>query len=338
MASLRQFLLPVPPLEEQRRIVARVDELTVLLDRLEAAKEARDATRAQLRDAALAALQDANDAEEVKTAWSRIADHMHDLFIDPADIPPLRQTILELAAKGYLVEQNESDPPAAELLGDRAEVTDCDPPSGWAWSTIERLGDVRGGGTPSKGNAQFWGGTIPWVSPKDMKVDLLGASQDSITDAAVEGSSVKRIPSGSVLMVVRGMILAHSFPVALTTVETTINQDMKALVPFDSRIARYLLLLLKASKRHVLQLVSRSTHGTCKLPTEPLFNLPLAIPPLPEQIRIVDRVNELMVLLDRLETSVAHARATQEAFSASAVRALPGERLGLDESDAVAVG
>ncbi len=328
----------MPPLMEQYRIVARVDELMALLDRLEAAKEARDTTRAQLRDAALAALQDANDAEEVKTAWSRIADHMHDLFTDPADIPQLRQTCLELAVKGLLSEQSESDPPASEFLGDRTEPTEDGLPTGWAWSSLARLGDALGGGTPSKRNAGFWDGSIPWISPKDMKCDLIGTAQDFITEAAVESSSVKRIPTGSLLMVVRGMILAHSFPVALTTVETTINQDMKALVPFDPRLTRYLLLVMKAAKRRVLELVSRSTHGTCKLPTRALFEMPLAIPPLPEQERIVWKVGEVMELLDRLETSLSDLRATQEAFSASAVRTLPEDGVEAPGMSAITVG
>src|SRR5690606_32078788 len=76
----------------------------------------RDETRAALRDAALAALRDANNADEVQAAWSRIAENMDDLFTEPADVAPLRQTILQLAVRGRLVPQDPTEEPASALL------------------------------------------------------------------------------------------------------------------------------------------------------------------------------------------------------------------------------
>ena len=314
-----------PPLAEQHRIVARVDELMGLLDRLEAARTARDTTRAAARDAALAVLREADTPEEVEVAWNRFAERMDDLLCDPADIDPLRQAVLQLAVRGKLVPQDAGDEPAGVFLdGHTIEPADepFELPVGWVWTSIAVLGEIRGGGTPSKRNSAFWGGQVPWVSPKDMKRDLIGESRDYITDAAVAGSSVKRIPAGSVLMVVRGMILAHSFPTALTTAEVTINQDMKALLPFDARLAPYLLLATKGHKHDVLNLVERSTHGTCKLPTKSLFPMPFGIPPLAEQRRIVARVDELMGLLDRLKARLIVAQTTHGSFAGAAVHHL----------------
>ncbi len=324
-SSLSTLILPIPPLAEQHRIVARVDELMDLLDRLEAARNAREDTRAALRDAALAALQDAGTTEEVEVAWNRVAERMGDLFTDPTDVDPLRQTILQLAVRGRLVPQDPDDEPASRLLNGQTLTKKASMPKlpdGWSWTTMSKLGEVRGGGTPSKRNSKFWGGSVPWVSPKDMKRDLIGESQDYITEAAVKGSSVKRIPVGSLLMVVRGMILAHSFPVALTITEVTINQDMKALLPFDRRIASYLLLMMKGLRPEVLQLVKRSTHGTCKLVTDELFTIPLPVPPLAEQNRIVAKVDELMNTLDRLEERLVSMTAAHNAFAAAAVHHL----------------
>lgn len=318
--SEQAFILP--PLAEQRRIVAKVDELMSLIDRLEAAQNTREGTRTALRDAALAALQDADTPEEVDVAWERIAERMDDLFTDPADVEPLRQTVLQLAVHGRLVPQDPNDEPASVLLGGRTLMSGSSKqtlPDGWSWATIVKLGKVRGGGTPSKKNTDFWDGSIPWVSPKDMKRDFIGESQDYITDAAVEASSVKRIPAGSLLMVVRGMILAHSFPIALTTAEVTINQDIKALLPFDKRLAPYLLLMMKGLRTEVLSIVKRSTHGTCKLLTDELFTMPVPIPPLSEQRRIVVKVDELMGLLERLEERLVSMTAAHDAFAAAAV-------------------
>ena len=324
-AKLRSAPVLVPPLAEQHRIVARVDELMGLLDRLEAARTHRDEVRTKARDAALADLRDAPDSEAVEAGWGRIARQMDDLFTAPDDVAPLRQAILQLAVRGRLVSQDPSEEPANSLLGKRATATKEPPfelPAGWAWSTLQKLGEIRGGGTPSKRNPRFWGGSIPWVSPKDMKRDFIGEAQDSITEAAVEGSSVKEIPENSLLMVVRGMILAHSFPTALTTTTVTINQDMKALLPFSADLSPYLLLATKGAKLRVLDLVERSTHGTCKLPTKSIMPMPIGIPPLAEQHRIVAKVDALMAICDDLEARLTAATDLHGQFAAAAVHHL----------------
>jgi type I restriction enzyme S subunit len=167
-----------------------------------------------------------------------------------------------------------------------------------------------------------------------MKVDVITDSQDHISTAAVEQSAVRLIPTGSLLMVVRGMILAHSFPTASTEVPVTINQDMKAVVPFRADMIRFLVLLTKGLKPEVLRLVLRSTHGTCKLLTDDLFSLPIPIPPLAEQGRILAKVNELLALCDRLEATLSSKREDAarllEALLHSALPTAGTPRDGLD--------
>jgi type I restriction enzyme S subunit len=232
--------------------------------------------------------------------------HFDGLADAPNAISRLRRFILDLAVRGKLVAQDSNDAPASEFIEERTFVPDSEPwplPSGWEWSSLSRLGETLGGGTPSKSEPEYWNGSIPWVSPKDMKVDWINDAEDHISEAAITHSSAKLIPKGSLLMVVRGMILAHSYPTAISTVPLAINQDMKAIVPFRSDFARMLLLLTKGMKPEVMRLVLRSTHGTCKLLTDDLFSLPFPVPPLAEQKRIVAKVDELMALCDRLETA-----------------------------------
>ncbi len=123
-------------------------------------------------------------------------------------------------------------------------------PEGWVWTPLGKLGTWMGGGTPSKANAAFWtNGSVPWVSPKDMKVAVIGETEDKITPDAVEGSSAKYVPAASVLMVMRSGILRHSFPVAVTDRVVTLNQDLRALTPYEGvspdYVARYLALAAK---------------------------------------------------------------------------------------------
>jgi type I restriction enzyme, S subunit len=88
-------------------------------------------------------------------------------------------------------------------------------PEGWESNRLRECGILLSGGTPNKTNAAFWKGPIPWISPKDMKATRISGSIDHVSEAAILSGS-KSVPAGTILMVVRGMILAHSFPVALT--------------------------------------------------------------------------------------------------------------------------
>ena len=312
--------LPLPPLAEQHRIVAKVDELMGLLDRLEEARHRRETMRTASRDSALAALRAAGTTDEIKTAWMRIAVRMDELFITPTDVPPLREAMIQLAIRGRLVAQDPEkvDSCSKQHFTEIQEQTQSfELPSGWTWSNLKLLGRVCGGGTPSKRNPEFWSGDIPWISPKDMKRDLINQSQDMVTAKAIDSSSIKLVPSGALLMVVRGMILDHSFPVAVTETEVTINQDMKALIPFDSRLSRYLLLLMKGMRVEILKLVKTSTHGTCRLPTDDLFSIPLPIPPVEVQQSIISKVDDVMNVLDQLSFRLTAQRSAHNAFATS---------------------
>jgi len=182
-------------------------------------------------------------------------------------------------------------------------------PRGWAWAPLGQLGRWTGGGTPSKANAAFWtNGSIPWVSPKDMKVDVIEETEDSITEEAVVRSSTKLVSKNSILMVVRSGILKHTFPVAVCDRDVTMNQDMRALTPIECVDPRYLAFVLRRLQRHILDECSKD--GTTVASVEPalLEKVLVPIPPLPEQRRIVARIDELFTEIADGETALARAR------------------------------
>lgn len=296
--------IALPPLAEQKRIVAKVDELMALCDRLEVQQHERETRHAALVRASLARFAEAPTPANLDLLFHK------SYSIAPAD---LRKSILTLAVQGKLVPQTPNDDDPAEVslprLAKVAVKTQDDLfPQHWLRVPLGGLGEWRGGGTPSTSRPDFWNGDIPWVSPKDMKTLRIVDAQDHISRDAVEGSSVRLIPAGSVLMVVRGMILARAFPVAITGREVTINQDMKALIPSESEATAFLLLALRALEPDVLAVVERSSHGTCKLKTDILEAFHIPIPPLVEQQRIVEKVDELMTLVDALESQMVAAR------------------------------
>lgn len=306
-AKMNSIPIALPPLAEQRRIVAKVDELMALCDRLEAQQQEREAKRAKIGHASLARFAEAPTPANLAC-----------LFHPSYDVTPsaLRETILKLAVQGKLVPRDHNDEPAdvtfQKLAKAAIEANTDQSPEHWLRVPLGVIGEWRGGGTPSKSRLEFWEGDLPWVSPKDMKILHISDAQDHISEAAVEDSSVKLIPPGSLLMVVRGMILARAFPVALTTRVVTINQDMKALLPSEPETKEYLLMALRALEADVLASIEHSSHGTCKLKTEFLQDLVVPIPPVAEQKRIVAKVDQLMALVDELEVKLATCRASAE--------------------------
>lgn len=229
-----------PPLNEQGRIVARIEELAAKV------VEARGLRR--------------QSVEEAKVLWASSAQKL----------------VFELPNKDL------------QPLGD--------------------LVTVRGGGTPSRSNPVFWNGSIPWVCPKDMKILDIKDSIEHISEEATYCSSAKLMEPGCVLIVVRGMILAHTVPSAILRIPAAINQDMKALVPNENILSEYLCKILWAMNHLLHELVEKSTHDTRKLETAKLLNFKIPVPPLPEQHRIVASLDALQAKVDalkRLQTETA---------------------------------
>ena len=92
-------------------------------------------------------------------------------------------------------------------------------------AAIGDLADIYGGGTPSKSNPDFYTGTIPWVSPKDMKSWIISDSEDHITEQAVASSATRLLPPSTILIVNRSGILKRTVPIGITTRAVAINQD-----------------------------------------------------------------------------------------------------------------
>ncbi|MGA2606791.1 MAG: restriction endonuclease subunit S [Halobacteriota archaeon] len=154
--------------------------------------------------------------------------------------------------------------------------------------------DFGSGATPPKENPEFWNGMTPWVSPKDMKTKEITDAEDHVSTAAFEKTNLQLIPKDTVLIVVRGMILAHTVPIRICRVPVAINQDMKALLPTKQAIEpEYLRWSLQAQHAHLLNQVSTAGHGTKKLDSDKLRSVTIPLPPLHLQKRFATLVNEI---------------------------------------------
>lgn len=211
----------------------------------------------------------------------------------PGILKKFRQSVLAAAVSGKLTE------------GWRKENA-----NDWKSETLTTLGIIFGGKTPSKSVLKYWlDGTIPWVSPKDMKNFLIESSLDMITELALKEAKMRIVPSQSILMVTRSGILSHSFPVAMTKVETTINQDLKAFIPNIQKIsAQYTLVLLQAKSGEILRECSKTGTTVSNIDTYKLVKHEFIIPSYEEQKEIVRQVESFIALADSIGTKVKEAQ------------------------------
>lgn len=174
---------------------------------------------------------------------------------------------------------------------------DIDP----AWEMVE-LGEListQTGGTPSKGIKEYWDGNIPWVSPKDMKVDFISDAEDHITELAVKKSSTKIVPPGTILIVVRSGILQHSLPVAMTVKPVSFNQDIIAVQQASKKIMmKYLFYYLKSTSQNHIKNGIKPGVTVQSFHNGYFKNLNIPLPSIEMQCQIIAQIEKEQALIN----------------------------------------
>ena len=175
-------------------------------------------------------------------------------------------------------------------------------PAHWDLQPLKYLCSFSGGGTPSKDNLSYWSdGTIPWVSPKDMKSFWINDSQDKITQSAVQGSSTNFVDAGSLLIVVRSGILQRTIPIAINTVPVTLNQDMKALSFISEMNVEFAANFILGNIPALLLEWSKEGATVESIEHEYLSSSVFPVPPFDEQLEINATIFKRMESFDALE-------------------------------------
>jgi type I restriction enzyme S subunit len=328
--------LVLPPLAEQKRIVAKVDELMALCDRLEAQLQERETRQAALARAALARFADAPTPANLKLLF-------HDSFtITPAD---LRKTILTLAVQGHLVPQDPTDEPSETLL-DRIEkqkrrlhesdalratkpCRELSPeeaphaiPDSWAWTMLGEVTDIGTGSTPSRTQPAYWSdGSIPWVTSGSTSCRIISSGDEFVTPAGVKAHRLRLYPAGTLLVALYGQGKTRG-QVAVLGISATINQACAAICPLEGlpSMQGYLQLLLEKQYDEVRMLAAGGAQPN--LNVQKIKELLVPLPPLAEQRRIVAKVDQLMALVDQWEAQLAAARTTADRLLSALVAEL----------------
>jgi type I restriction enzyme S subunit len=304
----------IPPLVEQRRIVAKVNELMALCDELEEAQQQREHTTTLARTSALHALTTAETDTDRADAWARVAGNWDSITNPPFSVADLRSHVMDLAARGQLVAQASDEGSASELVQQIAEHELVSPsdlvkeisaedepwdlPASWKWVRLKSIADFKAGKTPATKNPGYWSsdGGIRWATIADMVAGgSILTTERAVTDrAAAEVFRHDPAPAGTILMSFKltiGKVARLGAPSYFNEAIVSIKSPLEIT---DEFLFRFLPLLAPLGG-------SKAAIKGKTLNKSSISNVLIPLPPLAEQRRIVAKVDELMELCDTLE-------------------------------------
>ena len=257
--------IPLPPFAEQQRIVAEIERWFSLIDIIE------------------------NEKDDLQTT-----------------IKQTKSKILDLAIHGNLVPQDPNDDPAIKLLKRiNPDFVPCDNghseklPSGWCIANLGMIGVWQSGGTPSRSNKSYYEGSIPWLKTGDLNDGLIMDVPERITEEAVANSSAKINPTGSVLIAMYGATIGK---LGILAFPATTNQACCACIEFRGITQLFLFYFLLSQRK---TFVSKGGGGAQpNISKEIIVNHDIHLPPLAEQQRIVQKIEELFSVLDNIQNAL----------------------------------
>ncbi len=275
-------ILPLPPLTEQKRIVAKIEELLPLIDRYE-------------------------------KAWTKLEDFNRRF---PAD---MQKALLQMAIQGKLVEQRPEEGTGEELyrqiqaekqklikegrikkekpLSEIAEdEKSFDIPESWKWVRAGNVGSWSAGATPSRTIPEYYNGNIPWLKTGDLNDGYISEIPETISALALEKTSVRLNPIGSVLMAMYGATIGK---LGILQIEATTNQACCACIAYNGIYNQYLFYFLMAMRTAFIKMGEGGAQPN--ISKEKIVNSIIPLPPLAEQKRIVAKLEELLPLCEKLK-------------------------------------
>lgn len=321
--KLYHGLVPLPPLEEQKRIVAKVDQLMSICDELEALQQHQNESRVHLNNAALNKLLDAGNSNKFNELWQLIYNNFDMLYDNLDNVAKLKQAILQLAVMGKLVPQDPNDEPTrvqlSKIKSDKKQTKNLLPitieeipfpiPETWVWTKLGLISDYN----ESK---KVHSNDIPqdaWVLDlEDIEKNTSRILQKVLFKERDSKSTKAMFEIGDVLY---GKLRPYLNKVLVADSEGYCTTEIVPIKPYTVVNSTYLMYLLKGP--YFLDYVNSKTYGV-KMPrlgTSDALNALVPLPPLEEQKRIVAKVDQLMALCEELEVRISKSHGDGERLS-----------------------
>ena len=174
-----------------------------------------------------------------------------------------------------------------------------DLPVGWSWERLSNLAAFSGGKTPSTSNRDYWGGNVLWVTSKDMKSKYIDSSLLMISEKSLE--QMQLYPENTLLLVTRSGILRHTIPVAILKKPATINQDLKAIMPYALNLGEYIYICIKGMESRLILEYTKAGATVENINFDAFQKILLPIPPENQIQRIVLAVNKVDEIIVKLK-------------------------------------
>lgn len=331
LGDLHTVALLLPPLAEQHRIVAKVDELMALCDRLEEARKTREELRDKLTAASLARLTAPDTtAEDFPTHAAFALEALPALTTRPDQIKTLRQTILDLAVRGKLVQQDPADEPATALLkeanalkskaGIKEKASSVDDseiaftaPLGWSWTRVGTIALQTGSGsTPRGGKSAYADKGTPFLRSQNIYDDGLRLDDVVfINDETNKKMKRTQVKAKDLLLNITGGSIGRCARIPDEFAGANISQHVAIIRTAAPGTEDYLHLLVRSPFFQSFVIGEQTGAGRGGLPKNRMDRIPVPLPPFAEQHRIVAKVDALIGLCDRLEVALITADTTR---------------------------
>ncbi|UCZ55558.1 DUF559 domain-containing protein [Desulfurispirillum indicum] len=357
--KVRELPIPLPPLPEQHRIVARIDQLVARCDALEKLRKEREEKRLAVHAAAIKQLLDPSSSNlrafvpscETKESFAFLAQHFGELYTVKENVAELRKAILQLAVMGRLVPQDPNDPPASELLKEieaekerashegtktrrkgkelppiKPEEVPYQLPQSWEWVRFEEIVDIGSGitkGRKLEGRKLI---SIPYLRVANVQRSYLDLTEIKEIEIPVEEAEKYLLISGDLLIteggdwdkVGRTCIWMEEIP--LCGHQNHVFRARKVLLKQNEIwLEKY---LNSTTARDYFAGASKQTTNLASINKTQLRGCPIPLPPLPEQHRIVARIDQLMALCDTLDQQIDAANQKQSELLDSVMGAI----------------
>ena len=337
---------PLPPLAEQRRIVAKVESLFAQTRALEAKLRQAQADIVTVNRAALNRLSVAADADAFASAWATVRDAFDLLYDDPRNVAELRQAILQLAVQGKLVPQDPADEPASELLKRiRAEKRRLvkegkiqsentlpaispgemafHPPIGWHWVKLNELAEIVSGVTKGRNLVHFDTISLPYLRVANVQRGYLDLSEIKEIEIKADEKSKYLLRNGDLLLTEGGDAdkLGRAAIWREQIKECLHQNHIFRARPYSPELpAEWLMLYTNSAygRGYFLE-SSKQTTNLASINSTQLKNCPIILPPVAEQKRILTKVDQLMRQCDALAAGLARAEGQRRALTAAAL-------------------
>ncbi len=282
--TLRSFVIPLPPLVEQKRIVAKIEELLPKVKEYGKAQDALNKLNAELPERLKKSiLQEAIEGRLVP----------QDPYDEPASVllDKIRKEKEQLVKEGKLKKKDLIETPISE------DEIPFEIPESWEWCRIKQLYETTSGGTPEKGHPEYYGGKIPWVKVGDLISKYIGRTDECITEEGLSHSSAKLFPKGTILVAMYcNDAIGKS---SIIDLPMTTNQAICGLFPNKYVYTDYIYYTIQAN-RSLLQ--EKAAGGAQKNINQKIVNdMIIPLPPLAEQHRIVEKLEQLLGEIDKLK-------------------------------------